>query len=32
MIDNKWTNFLKEIEKLGSGTFGIVYLTESLYD
>ncbi len=31
-IGENWTSYLREIRKLGSGAFGIVYLAESLHD
>ena len=31
-VPAKWTSYLKEIEPLGSGNFGIVYLAEDLSD
>ena len=31
-INENWTSYLREIRKLGSGAFGIVYLAESRHD
>ena len=31
-INDNWTSYLREIRKLGSGAFGIVYLAESRHD
>ena len=31
-IDEKWTDYLREVDTLGHGGFGRVYLVESIHD